>query len=520
MRSIAIILAAGMGTRLRPETNVVPKCLVKANGKPILEYQLEMLKNAGTNKIYIVGGYLVEELRSYILNSRFSEFSEIVINKDYQSTNNMYSLKIALDRVFKENWDVLYVLNGDVVFEKDFLAGEESKLESGIFIDRSLYVDEAMKITVDNEGVITNISKKIPEIDAYAVSVDMYRFSKNDADIFYSKINEIIGSERINQWTEVALSELFHERGLLMKPIDRTGYIWWEIDNNKDKIRSMYRIKLANDVDTIRNLKVFAFDLDGTVNLGKKPIQGAKEFVEFLRSRKKQIAFITNNSSLSKKEHCERISSILEIQVADHEVFSSVDHIKSYLNKKKYKNVFPLVNERVVKELGIKGSSTAESDVVLVGFHTETTYEKLSKACILVQKGADFVLIHPDKRCPTDEGFIPDAGSLGDLIRTVSGKQPNYVGGKPNPDMLIEVAQRFFVDLEEVAYFGDRIYTDIKMVEKLPAKAFLMLTGETSFEEFAKQPQYSKDIDSNNVFIGENFIFLRHFLMKRSEIDA
>ena len=70
MKSIAIILAAGMGTRLRPETNVVPKCLVKVNGKPILEYQLEMLKSAGTNKIYIVGGYLVEELRSYLLNSR------------------------------------------------------------------------------------------------------------------------------------------------------------------------------------------------------------------------------------------------------------------------------------------------------------------------------------------------------------------------------------------------------------------------------------------------------------------
>ena len=243
MKRIAIILAAGMGTRLRPETEKVPKCLVKVDNKPILEYQLEMLETSGFSKVIVVGGYLVEELRDYILNSKFSDMVELLVNKEYGSTNNMYSLGMAFDNVWNEDWNTVYVLNGDVVFEKSFLENASGE-SSGVFVDKTVYIEESMKVILGEDGYISDISKKIGEDSYYAVSVDMYRFQREEAKIFYKRIKEIINSGRVNQWTEVALSELFREGLLKMVPVDISGYIWWEIDNHEDKLRALSRLKL------------------------------------------------------------------------------------------------------------------------------------------------------------------------------------------------------------------------------------------------------------------------------------
>ena len=509
MKKYAVILAAGMGTRLRPETEKVPKCLVKVDNKPILEYQLEMLAEAGVSKAIVVGGYLVEELRNYILNSEFSDMVELVVNKEYGSTNNMYSLGMAFDRIWNEDWNVVYVLNGDVVFEKDFLKSTNASEEpSGVFVDRTMYIEESMKVVLGEDGYISDISKKIGEDLYYAVSVDMYRFQKEEAEVFYRRIKDILNSGRVNQWTEVALSELFREGSLKIMPIDISGYIWWEIDNHKDKLRTLLRLKLLRELPDLVNRKVFAFDLDGTVNLGNRPIDRAPDFIELLRKLGKHTAFLTNNSSMTNQDHKARIERILGIDVEEQEVFSSLDHLKDYLALKKYKNIFYVLNDRALHQLGISQNKKTFADAVVVGFDTEITYEKMKKAAIFLQKGADLILVHPDMRCPTDEGFIPDAGSISQLIESVSGKKASYIGGKPNPQMIIDIASKFGVELGEVVYFGDRIYTDIKMVENLPAKAFLMLTGETNFEDLLDDKDLIESLDSNNVFLGENFRFL------------
>ena len=509
MKRIAIILAAGMGTRLRPETERVPKCLVKVDNKPILEYQLEMLAEAGFSKVLVVGGYLVEELRDYILNSELSDMVELLVNKEYGSTNNMYSLGMAFDRIWNEDWNTVYVLNGDVVFEKNFLTSVNAPEEtSGIFVDRTMYIEESMKVILGEDDYISDISKKIGEESYHAVSVDMYRFRREEARIFYERIKEILNSGRVNQWTEVALSELFREGLLKMKPIDISGYIWWEIDNHEDKLRTLLRLKLLRELPELLSCKVFAFDLDGTVNLGSRPIDGAPDFIELLRKLGKCTAFLTNNSSMTNQDHKERIERILGIDVEEQEVFSSLDHLKDYLDSKKYKKIFYVLNDRALNQLGVSQNQQLEVDAVVVGFDTEITYEKMRKAAILLQKGADLIVVHPDMRCPTDEGFIPDAGSISQLIESVSGKKASYIGGKPNPQMIVDIASRFGVELSEVVYFGDRIYTDIKMVEKLPAKAFLMLTGETNFQDFLCEKDLTEGLETSNVFLGENFEFL------------
>lgn len=107
----AIILAAGQGTRLRPHTNHKPKCMVELAGKPLLHYQLEVLKKVGVSKILVIGGYCADQL--------IADGIEKIINYNYENTNMVSTLFCA------NNWmapdEDLLVAYGDIVYEEKVL---------------------------------------------------------------------------------------------------------------------------------------------------------------------------------------------------------------------------------------------------------------------------------------------------------------------------------------------------------------------------------------------------------------
>lgn len=108
----AIILAAGMGTRLRPLTNDRPKCLVAVNGVPMVERQIQFLKEKGIDDITLISGYKAESLE--YLKDRYGV--DIVFNDRYDTCNNINSLYIV-----KERFHDTYVLEGDVYMNKNVL---------------------------------------------------------------------------------------------------------------------------------------------------------------------------------------------------------------------------------------------------------------------------------------------------------------------------------------------------------------------------------------------------------------
>ena len=113
----AIILAAGMGTRLRPITRTIPKCLVQVNSKPILEHQLDSLLLAGVREVVLVVGHLAELLSEKYGTSYGGMNIHYVENRIYDRTNNIYSLWLARQHL---NSQVL-LLEGDLVFEPELL---------------------------------------------------------------------------------------------------------------------------------------------------------------------------------------------------------------------------------------------------------------------------------------------------------------------------------------------------------------------------------------------------------------
>jgi len=166
-----------------------------------------------------------------------------------------------------------------------------------------------------------------------------------------------------------------------------------------------------------------------------------------------------------------------------------LDHLGAYLQKLGVvTNIYPLLTSKSKKYLkhkyGIKFNEKSPS-LVVVGFDKELTYTKLSRACIYIQRGVPWVLVQPDIRCPTEVGFIPDAGSIGKVIELTTGVKPAAVLGKPSPGMLEEISLRSGIDASSICYVGDRLYTDIRMALESSATPILVLSGETRPEDLA-----------------------------------
>ena len=142
----AIILAAGMGTRLRPLTNDKPKCLVEVNGVPMVERQIQFLKEKGINDITLISGYKANALD--YLKGKYGV--DIVFNDRYETCNNINSLYIVKDR-FHDT----YILEGDVYMDKNILLSEVS--QSTYFARKKKYENE-WGLEVDANNKLTHIN--------------------------------------------------------------------------------------------------------------------------------------------------------------------------------------------------------------------------------------------------------------------------------------------------------------------------------------------------------------------------
>lgn len=223
----AVILAAGLGTRLRPITNEVPKCMVPVNGIRIIDKQIDNLLSNGVKEIYVVDGYKAEVLAEH-LKANFPQV-HIVSNPRYAETNNMYSLYLTSKYVKGEEF---LLMNADVYYDSNIIAGMlQGENLSKIACDRSQYLEESMKITSDGDKIY-HISKKISEADHYAVSIDVYRISAEDSKVLFKEVEDTIeGRKDENSWTEVALDNIFPKTSF--KPYVIEGR-WFEIDNHDD----------------------------------------------------------------------------------------------------------------------------------------------------------------------------------------------------------------------------------------------------------------------------------------------
>ena len=142
----ALILAAGLGTRLAPITNTVPKSLVPVNGKPILVKQIENLHKNNIFDITIVSGYKSDVLTNTIHG--VWPHIKIIKSNDYVNTNNMVSAYLGLKEMFPtEEYEPFTMMNADVFYDASVITAlMNNKSPNAIVVDIGRYLDESMKV--------------------------------------------------------------------------------------------------------------------------------------------------------------------------------------------------------------------------------------------------------------------------------------------------------------------------------------------------------------------------------------
>jgi HAD superfamily hydrolase (TIGR01450 family) len=259
--------------------------------------------------------------------------------------------------------------------------------------------------------------------------------------------------------------------------------------------------------EKLKKAKLFAFDLDGTTLLDSKPLEGVKELFNYLLKNGRKICFLTNNSSRTNAEHALHLSKIFDMDICENDVLSSLDSLELFLKTNGMKSIYPFLNEKVKASLNKKFIFDDEKpDIIAVGFNTDATYAQLKRVSKLIFEGIPYLLVHPDLRCPTSFGYIPDAGSFGKLFELTTNKSPIWMGGKPNPIMVEGLVKRYNVLEDEIVYVGDRLYTDVEMVRRSGILGILVLTGETTLEEFEN---YKRKTHVEKVLVVENATKLR-----------
>ncbi len=237
---------------------------------------------------------------------------------------------------------------------------------------------------------------------------------------------------------------------------------------------------------SLQNVKLFLIDLDGTFYLGPNLFPWSIPFMNSLKERGKQYLFLTNNSSASKRYYAEKISG-MGFATMPSDVFSSTTATIIYLQKhsidaRVYVLGTPLMEDEL-READINLVQD-EPDIVLLGFDKTLTYQKLQKACYWIRKGKTYIATHPDINCPTEDGPIPDTGSMIELIAASTEKRPDVIIGKPYSPIIDALFEQYPYRRDEVAIVGDRLYTDIQTGINAGIVSILVLSGETTREMY------------------------------------
>jgi len=474
----AVILAAGIGSRLRPLTIDQPKACLTVDGTPIIEHQLRAYASAGIETVYVVTGYMPKNVRA--LCDRCAKELDIEIqtihNEVFANTDNMYSLYCAQHAVDGESF---FLSNGDVVFDPQVvekLAAADTP--SGIATDTGTYDPEAMKLTVDEDGTLDGISKEIPEQDAAGTSIDLYCFSAQTSAKLFDRIERRVEIEaEYTAWTELALDEVLANQPHDIQAVDIDGANWVEIDDRSDLLAAD---RTFSSLD-LHSKSAVCFDLDGTIYLDETPIDGAVELVSQLRASGVDVYFLSNNSSRWKPTYADRLSS-LGIEATPEDIILSTDGVLAYLEESGVESAYVLGTDAMREAVAERGIEPAADDpeTVVVGFDSELTYEKAAAATLAVRDGAEFVVAHEDRVCPTEAGLIPDCGSIASMIETASGRTPSQIFGKPNAEMLGHLLDDKGYDPEAVVVVGDRLSTDIELAERVGCHSVSVLSGETT----------------------------------------
>lgn len=245
-----------------------------------------------------------------------------------------------------------------------------------------------------------------------------------------------------------------------------------------------------DDMTLLREKKLFLLDMDGTLYLDNDVFPHCLDFLQTVKKNGGTYLYMTNNSSKSVDKYVEKMNSI-GIPATAGEFFTSTDAAcvflkNNYHGKKIYALGTASFREQLTKA-GFPVTDHLEDDIdcLLMGYDTELVYRKLEDACILLNRDIAYYATNPDWVCPTAYGYVPDCGSVAEMLYRATKKRPYFIG-KPEPAIAQLAIKKAGCRPEDAVLIGDRIYTDIACGVNAGITTVLVFSGETTREDWEK----------------------------------
>ena len=234
----------------------------------------------------------------------------------------------------------------------------------------------------------------------------------------------------------------------------------------------------------------FLFDLDGVLYRGPSPVPHASASLARLRTLRKGVAFVTNNSGRPPSRVAERLRAV-GVDATPDEIETSALTTASILAGRGVGRVFVIGEDGLVRALTDAGVEVMAGepdavDAVVVGWDRAADYAKLRTASVLVQRGAALIATNPDPSFPAADGTAwPGAGALLAAIETTTGVRGEVIG-KPFPPVLRAALER--AGGGRPLLVGDRLDTDIAGAAGLGWDSMLVLTGISTRQDLPSSP--------------------------------
>lgn len=256
-----IILAAGQGTRLRPHTDNIPKCMVELAGKPLLHHQLHVLRSAGLNEILLVGGYCADRI--------IAEGLEIVLNPKFDTTNMVSTLFCAED--WMQEGEDLLIAYSDIIYEPKVLQSLlKSDASIAISVDRQWQrlwearmedpLNDAESLKIQDGNRVIEVGKKpksLEEIQGQYMGLIKVRGDtvKQFRNVWHSldKLAEYDGKDFGNMYM-TSFIQYFIDSGISVEAAFTDGG-WIEVDSTED-LNFYNDLFLTNSLDKFVGLQI------------------------------------------------------------------------------------------------------------------------------------------------------------------------------------------------------------------------------------------------------------------------
>lgn len=228
--------------------------------------------------------------------------------------------------------------------------------------------------------------------------------------------------------------------------------------------------------------------MDGTIYLDSTLFAGTLDFLSEVKKKGGRYVFVTNNSSKSTTAYKDKLCRI-GINAHEEDFFTSTDatilYIKDKFPGRKFYSFGTKSFTKQLSDAGIPVCEDIEEDIfgIVISNDNELTFKKLEDASrLLLRENIEYIATNPDWVCPTSFGYVPDCGSIAEMLWRSTGKKPHFIG-KPQPDMLLITMDKLGYTKDECVMVGDRVYTDIAAGYNAGIDTVFVLSGEGTLED-------------------------------------